>query len=81
LVGKELKLGMPGTDAALAHTILHTHTACFKSISKVHDRNATQMQQVGAADFPPKITNPNIIDGIAFMSVYYTYRLAQADVC
>jgi hypothetical protein len=61
LVGKELKLGMPGTDAALAHTILHTHTACFKSISKVHDRNATQMQQVGAADFPPTITNPNII--------------------
>jgi hypothetical protein len=45
LVGKELKLGMPGTNAALTHTILHTHTACFKSISKVHDQNATHMQQ------------------------------------
>jgi hypothetical protein len=58
LVEKELKPGMLGTDAALTHTILHTHTAHFKLISKVHDRNATQM---GAADFPPKITNPNII--------------------
>jgi hypothetical protein len=33
----------------------------FQIDFKYHDQNATLMQQVGAADIQPKITNPNTI--------------------